>query len=57
MSLLIKVPFAISNMHRCVSRYQKQLQLNYVQMYRRNKTLEGELDEINRTVEKQVCIF
>ena len=24
-------------------RYQKQLQLNYVQMYKRNKTLESEV--------------
>ena len=37
-----------------VIRYQKQLQLNYVQMYRRNKTLEGELDDMGRTVEQQV---
>ena len=26
-----------------VIRYQKQLQLNYVQMYKRNKTLESEV--------------
>jgi hypothetical protein len=26
-------------------RYQKQLQLNYVQMYKKNKTLETEIDQ------------
>ncbi len=26
-------------------RYQKQLQLNYVQMYKKNKTLESEIDQ------------
>lgn len=34
-----------------VIRYQKQLQLNYVQMYKRNKTLESEIDGLNKTVE------
>ena len=29
-----------------VIRYQKQLQLNYVQMYKRNKTLESEVNKI-----------
>ncbi len=31
-----------------VIRYQKQLQLNYVQMYKRNKTLEAELEEARK---------
>ncbi|GAB6025405.1 hypothetical protein CHUAL_011150 [Chamberlinius hualienensis] len=29
-----------------VIRYQKQLQLNYVQMYRRNRTLESEVEQL-----------
>ena len=35
-----------------VIRYQKQLQLNYVQMYKRNKTLESEIESLNKTVEE-----
>merc|ERR1739848_471087 len=31
-----------------VIRYQKQLQLNYVQMYKRNKTLEAEIEALNK---------
>merc|ERR1719418_253961 len=34
-----------------VIRYQKQLQLNYVQMYKRNKTLEAEIESLNKNVE------
>ncbi|XP_032891073.1 leucine zipper putative tumor suppressor 3 [Amblyraja radiata] len=30
-----------------VIKYQKQLQLNYVEMYQKNQTLESKLDEIN----------
>ena len=33
-----------------VIRYQKQLQLNYVQMYKRNKTLESEIELLNKTI-------
>ena len=29
-----------------VIRYQKHLQLNYVQMYRKNKMLEGEVEQL-----------
>ena len=36
-----------------VIRYQKQLQLNYVQMYKRNKTLEAEIEQLNKTIEDQ----
>ncbi len=36
-----------------VIRYQKQLQLNYVQMYKRNKTLESDLEAVNRKLEEQ----
>ena len=36
-----------------VIRYQKQLQLNYVQMYKRNKTLESEIEQLNKTIESQ----
>jgi chromosome segregation ATPase len=32
-----------------VIRYQKQLQLNYVQMYKRNKTLEAEIETLNKS--------
>lgn len=35
-----------------VIRYQKQLQLNYVQMYKRNKTLEQEIEGLNRNLEE-----
>ena len=35
-----------------VIRYQKQLQLNYVQMYKRNKTLESEIESLHKTVEE-----
>ena len=35
-----------------VIRYQKQLQLNYVQMYKRNKTLEAEIESLHKTVEE-----
>lgn len=34
-----------------VIRYQKQLQLNYVQMYKRNKTLEAEIEILNKSIE------
>ena len=34
-------------------RYQKQLQLNYVQMYKRNKALEAEIDSANRQLEAE----
>ena len=34
-----------------VIRYQKQLQLNYVQMYKRNKTLEAEIESLNKNVD------
>ena len=34
-----------------VIRYQKQLQLNYVQMYKRNKTLESEIESLNKNVD------
>ena len=34
-----------------VIRYQKQLQLNYVQMYKRNKTLEAEIETLNKSIE------
>ncbi len=34
-----------------VIRYQKQLQLNYVQMYKRNKTLEAEIEQLNKTID------
>lgn len=34
-----------------VIRYQKQLQLNYVQMYKRNKTLEAEIETLNKNVD------
>merc|ERR1712203_366843 len=40
-----------------VIRYQKQLQLNYVQMYKRNKTLEAEIETLNKNfaeTEKQL---
>merc|ERR550539_642551 len=40
-----------------VIRYQKQLQLNYVQMYKRNKTLEAEIESLNKNfaeLEKQL---
>ena len=33
-----------------VIRYQKQLQLNYVQMYKRNKTLESEVDQLKKSL-------
>merc|ERR1712008_653390 len=33
-----------------VIRYQKQLQLNYVQMYKRNKTLEAEVDQLKKSL-------
>ena len=33
-----------------VIRYQKQLQLNYVQMYKRNKTLESEVDQLKKAL-------
>ena len=33
-----------------VIRYQKQLQLNYVQMYKRNKSLEAEIESLNSNV-------
>lgn len=36
-----------------VIRYQKQLQLNYVQMYKKNKTLEGEIEQLNKTIADQ----
>ena len=36
-----------------VIRYQKQLQLNYVQMYKRNKTLEGEMEALNKQLESE----
>ena len=36
-----------------VIRYQKQLQLNYVQMYKRNKTLESEMEVINKKLDEQ----
>lgn len=35
-----------------VIRYQKQLQLNYVQMYKRNKTLESEIESLNKNLEE-----
>ena len=35
------------------NRYQKQLQLNYVQMYKRNKALEAEIDSANRQLEAE----
>lgn len=35
-----------------VIRYQKQLQLNYVQMYKRNKTLESEIEALNKNLEE-----
>ena len=34
-------------------RYQKQLQLNYVQMYKRNKALEAEIDSLNRQLDAE----
>ena len=34
-------------------RYQKQLQLNYVQMYKRNKALEAEIDSAARQLEAE----
>ena len=34
-------------------RYQKQLQLNYVQMYKRNKALEAEIDSTNRQLDAE----
>ena len=33
-----------------VIRYQKQLQLNYVQMYKRNKVLESEMEALNKSL-------
>jgi len=36
-----------------VIRYQKQLQLNYVQMYKRNKTLESDVEKLNKQVADQ----
>jgi predicted RNase H-like nuclease (RuvC/YqgF family) len=33
-----------------VIRYQKQPQLNYVQMYKRNKTLESEVDQLKKSL-------
>lgn len=33
-----------------VLRYQRQLQMNYVQIYRRSKTLEAELDNITTQI-------
>merc|ERR1740123_1384059 len=33
-----------------VIRYQKQLQLAYVQMYKRNKTLESEVDQLKKSL-------
>ncbi|GBP52441.1 Leucine zipper putative tumor suppressor 2 [Eumeta japonica] len=36
-----------------VLRYQKQLQLNYVQMYRRSRTLEAEVDSLR--LELELC--
>ena len=33
-----------------VIRYQKQLQLNYVQMYKRNKVLESEIEALNKNL-------
>lgn len=36
-----------------VIRYQKQLQLNYVQMYKRNKALEAEIDSAARQLEAE----
>jgi hypothetical protein len=36
-----------------VIRYQKQLQLNYVQMYKRNKTLEAEIESLNKQLEAE----
>lgn len=34
-----------------VLRYQRQLQLNYVQMYRRSRTLEAEIDSLTMDLE------
>ena len=36
-----------------VIRYQKHLQLNYVQMYRKNKTLEAEVEQLTLELEKR----
>lgn len=36
-----------------VIRYQKHLQLNYVQMYRKNKTLESEVEQLTLELEKR----
>ncbi|XP_023346466.1 NEDD4-binding protein 3-B [Eurytemora carolleeae] len=33
-----------------VIRYQKQLQLNYVQMYKKNKSLESEVDQLKKAL-------
>ena len=33
-----------------VIRYQKQLQLNYVSMYKRNKSLESEMDQLRKAL-------
>ena len=33
-----------------VIRYQKQLQLNYVQMYKRNKVLESEMEALSKSL-------
>ncbi|XP_067656624.1 leucine zipper putative tumor suppressor 2 homolog [Haliotis asinina] len=36
-----------------VIRYQKQLQLNYVQMYRKNRTLEAEVEQLTLELESR----
>ena len=36
-----------------VIRYQKQLQLNYVQMYRKNRMLEGEIEQLTIELENR----
>ncbi len=33
-----------------VIRYQKQLQLNYVSMYKRNKSLESEMEQLRKAL-------
>lgn len=41
-----------------VIRYQKHLQLNYVQMYRKNKVLESEVEQLTLELEKRdICLM
>jgi len=52
------LPVCVHNVYNdpdqmCMRRYQKQLQLNYVQMYKKNKTLETEIDQVTNIYLKE----